>query len=59
MNIYGVALLDRHGNIGHWFTGSGCESDHCDRDHSYQCFHLGFFPVGWRPNRHKISHPAL
>ena len=56
MSIYGVAVVDRHGNVRHWFTGSGGESDHCDGDHSYQCFHLGFFLVGWRPNETKMSY---
>jgi len=56
MSIYGVAVVDRHGNVGHWFTGSGRESDQCDRDHCCQCFHLVFFLVGWRPNEKKLSH---
>jgi hypothetical protein len=42
MSVYGVAVVHRHGNVGHWFTGSGRESDQCDRKHCYQCFH--FFP---------------
>jgi hypothetical protein len=50
MSIYGVAVVDRHGNVGHWFTGSGRESDRRDRDHCCQCFHLVFFLVGWRAN---------
>ncbi len=50
MSIYGVALVDRHGNVGHWFAGADHESGRCDRDHSCQCFHLAFFFVGWRPN---------
>jgi len=28
MSIYGVAFVDRHGNVGHWITGSGRDSDH-------------------------------
>jgi hypothetical protein len=50
MSIYGVALVDRHGNVGHWFAGSGRESDQYDRDHSRQCLHLVLFLVGWPAN---------
>ena len=59
MSIYGIALVDGHGNVGHRFTGSGRESDRCDRDHSCQCFHFVFFLVGWRPNRKEINEGRL
>jgi hypothetical protein len=55
VSIYSVAVVDRQGNVGHWFTGFGRESDQCDRDHSRQCFHLIFFFVGWRPNEQHFS----
>ena len=46
MSVYGVAVVDRHGNVGHWFTGSGRESDQYDRNHSCQYFHLVFLLIG-------------
>lgn len=53
MRIYGVAGVDRHRNVGHWFTGSGRESDQRDRDHSCQCFHLVCFVIGPATQRDK------
>ena len=47
MSIYGVAVVDGHGNVGHCFTGSGRESDECDRDRCCHCLHLVFFLVDW------------
>jgi hypothetical protein len=31
MSIYGVAVVDRHGNVGHWFTASGRQSDQSEK----------------------------
>jgi hypothetical protein len=39
MSIYGVAIVNRHGNVGHRFAGSGCEGDRCHRKRGYECFH--------------------
>src|SRR5439155_10149828 len=50
MGIYGVAFVDRHGDVGHWITGSSRDSDQCDPDHRCQYFHLVLFLVRWRPN---------
>jgi hypothetical protein len=53
MGVYGVAVIDRHGDVGHWFTGPGSERDQCDRNHYRQCLHLVFFLVGWRANSNR------
>jgi hypothetical protein len=42
MNIYGVAVVDWHGNVGDWFTGCGRESDQWDHDHRCESFQVGF-----------------
>jgi len=43
MSIYGVAVVDGHGNVRDRVAGSGRESDQCDRKHSCHGFHLDSF----------------
>ena len=47
MSIYSVAVVDGHGNVGHWFTGSDRENNQCDRDRCRECLHRVFFLVDW------------
>jgi hypothetical protein len=46
VSIDGVAVVNRHGNVRHRFTGSGSANDQCDRKHCYYCFHLVFLLGG-------------